>query len=329
MQIYVNEQELDAELGGEKNLEEVYEAVNRWTTDNKKYILSLKVDHRDVSVAGLSDVGTEEVERVDFYIGDEMDMVLSTLGEMDRYVDQIGEVLFEQDKLTIDDSVNLKDGVHWMRQIMTSVSTILHLDLSEVYSPMTERNNDKGPSVEHMLATLETVAGEFNEQTTREDIEGFLLVLRDLKMYLMGLITQLRSMSAGREELLESVEEFEMSIPKLTEQIVSINEAFGAGKDGEALGSLERVTEQLNQYVASLFALDHQMGKGEDGLGRLALNGISFQEQADALTGLLRDLSSALEESDIVAAGDILEYELTDKLVEIRPYLSEIRSMSA
>ena len=332
MEIYVNEHVLDAEMAGEKNLAEVYEAINRWSADNKKYILNLRVDSQDVPIRSLEDFSTDSVNRVDFYIGDELDMVLSTLEETDRYVDQIGEILFGRDRLTKEDLGNLLEGVHWMRKIMGSISGILHLDLSEMHSPLVAQEKTPENSVEACLGAMEAAvstleASLLEEKSERPAIESFLNELRSFKLFVMGLSTQLESMNAGREELVEALEEFEARIPEITELIISINEGFNTGKDLESLEKLEGLTEGLNQYISALFALDWQLKQNEEaGFAEIELEGVPFQDRSADLTALLRDLSDALEENDIVAVGDILEYELTEKLEQIRPYLKEICS---
>jgi len=330
MRIYVNEQELDASLSGEKTLDQVYEAVSRWSSDHKKYILNLKVDSREISIQRLADIPADGVDRVDFYIGDEMDMVLSTLTEMDRYVDQIGSTLVERTELERDDAENLREGTRWMSQIMGSVAAILSMSLDETYSPLYPKGDDNSRSIASILEGMKDMANGLEEGAGLDRIGDYLGELRAIKIYVTALRMQLGAMHAGREELLEIVEDFEEAIPELVVRIVGINESFGAGKDLAALESLDEVTEKLNGYIASLFALDHQLRQsGENGFSSLEIEGIPFSRRADSLMVLLRDLSSALEDNDIVATGDILEYELTEQLELIKTYLPEARRMAS
>lgn len=329
MQIFVNEQELDAEMADEKTVAEVYEAVSRWSADNNKYILNLKVDTEEVSLARLKEVATDAVRRLDFYIGDEMDMVLSTLAETDRYIEQIGSTLFEREALDHNDRANLIEGVHWMMQIMNSVSSILHLELSGVFSPLAseERRPDEtvAANMERLTAIAEAFSGEESEVVSG-DIEKFLIELRHIKLFVMALIMQLETMSAGREELIEMLEDFETRIPSIAQDLVGINESLNGGRDSEGMQALETATDALNRYIAALFALDHQLIRNEElGLMNTEIDGVPFNVRADSLTAMLKDLSSALEETDITAVGDILEYELSEQLKELRPYLTSIR----
>jgi len=325
MQIYVNDQQLNATLSGEKNLAEVYEAINRWSSDNRKYILNLLVDSREISVKGLASIPTEAVHRVDFYIGDEIDMVLSTLDELDRYLDQIGSTLFEMENIAANEANNLKDGVHWIRQIITSVASILHIDLGGSVLSSQEKESE---SMEAILAHLEKGSEAFLSGSDKQSIEAFLEDLRSFKAFVMRLILQLKMIGAGMEEIQETVEEFESKTDELNKEIVSINELLGAGKDREALDQLESVCSTMNRYVTALYALDYHLSRqGEKTLSNIVFGEVSFMEIAGELTELLRDLTSALEENDMVALGDILEYELTAKITSIQPYLTEIRQI--
>lgn len=325
MQIFVNEQKLDAEVTGEENLEEIYDEISRWSAEHKKYIIGFRVNEKDIAVGDLQTVTTDGVDRIDFTIGDEMDMVLATVTELDRYVDQVGSVLFEANTLTEKEIRDLNDGLHWVRQIMGSLSTILKLDL-EMTTPSLSGKSDETVSIAAVVDSLEQRALELPEKNGRETIDGFLEDLRSLKYFIMKLHLQIRSLSAGVEELIELVEEFEKGIPGIIEEAIHINESFSQGDDRDALESLDGFSEKLHLYVSALYGLDYRMTvEGSDGVFGVEVDGIPFQNITRALTTLLEELSGALEENDIVAAGDILEYELGDRLKEMAPYLSLIR----
>ncbi len=328
MEIYVNEQELDAELSGEKNLAEIYEAVNSWTQEHRKYILGLKVDDEEIAVGRLAGIPTEGVARVDFYIGDETDMMLATIEELDRYVDQVGSTLFTREIISAEDAANLREGMDYIRQIIGSVSALLQIDLASRPAAVTALDDIQEEPLEAILARMEKQITVLGAGAGREPIEHFLADLRDFKLFLMQLILRTRTLGAGLEELLETVEDFERGLPDLIEEIISINAQFNSGKDAGALETLDRITMRLHDSISALFALDYKL-RARDGstIAGLEIEGVPFRKRADALTGLLRDLSGAFEENDIVAVGDILEYELTARLEELRPYLAEIRQL--
>ncbi|HMW60958.1 MAG TPA: hypothetical protein PKA91_14990, partial [Leptospiraceae bacterium] len=93
MQIYVNNTELEAQLTDEQNLLQVYDAVSDWTRANHRYILGIQVDQKIMAPDHLEEINTASVDRVDFRIGDEIEMMAESVAEMDRYIDRIGNSL--------------------------------------------------------------------------------------------------------------------------------------------------------------------------------------------------------------------------------------------
>ncbi len=328
MQIYINDQMLDAELSGEKNVSEVYEQVNKWSSEHKKFILELKVNKEEVSLGNLDSIPVDNVERLDFYVGDEMEIVLTTVDELDQYIDKAGSALFEMEQVTDKDVLDLKEGVHWIRQIMSSLSSILHMDLNALNPEFAIKGGEDSQSVEEILIHLETIVEDFNSENIKGQIEKFLQYLRKLKHFVMKLQMQLKAMHADTAELLDIIKEFESEIENVCNEAIEINSGFNAGKDREALDNLDRYLEKINVYISALYALDYKSNlESERSIMHHEKNGEPFHIHVSALTELLHDLSSALEENDIVAAGDILEYELTEKLQLLIPYLSGIRHL--
>lgn len=325
MQIYVNEQKLDASLAGEKDLEQVYEEVNRWSAEQKHYIIDILVDKQEVPITKLKEYDVSSVERIDFIIGNELDMVLSTVEELDRYIDQVGSALFEQNEITEKNITDLRDGMHWIREIMGSLSAILKVDLNAFHPAFAVKSGEDSHTVEMVLVNLENHVDQFHSDRGESALHGFLDDLRVFKYFIMKLQLQLRAMNATVDELLEIIFEFEQKIPELAGQSVEINASFHAGRDANALEELDILTEKLNLYISAVYALDYKMlREGLNVIMTLEDNGRAFHELASSFVELLQDLSSALEDSDIVAAGDILEYELSERLNEFVPYLRGI-----
>ncbi|MBL8021561.1 MAG: hypothetical protein JNM27_17960 [Leptospirales bacterium] len=325
MQIYVNNTELDARLTDESNMAQVYEAVSKWTQANRKYIIGVEVDHQILSPEQMADVATANIERVDFKVGDEVDMMLDSVAEMDQYVERVGAILFERNHLTPEEIQNLKDGTLWISQIIRTSCAILRLNPEGIMCPVVGEEGAVAMSVQEILGNLAESAGLIKQEDPAT-VQDYLADLRDLRFFILKLKMQLMTLNAGLEELLEVVEEFEVKIPSLVEEIVQINAMFQSGQDFQALENLDNVIERLNSYLSAMFATEYRMVQ-EKGMNLPAGEHGSFQAAADAMTTILKDLSSAMEQSDIVALGDILEYEMTEKLKQLRPFLGEMREI--
>ena len=328
MNIYVNEQKLEAELTGERNLKEVYESFRDWISEHKKYILGVSVDRKETPVtsSSLDTMEPENVGRLDFYIGDEMDMLLHTLGEMDHYVDQIGTTLFDQENLSAEDISHLQEGIQWIQQIMTSFSSMLKIDLKNM-SVLLPENSDSDPIAE-ILERLKDYSQNFHNGSVRKDIEVFLGDLRSFKFFLMKLDLQLKSMGIDGSELISTVEKFESGMNPLIDKIISVNEKFQRGKDKEALQDLDGIAAELHACVAVLHAVEQRLLRDQGhSIQELSVGNLSFPKLMKDLAALLKDFNDALETNDFVAVGDIMEYELTEKLASLRPFLTEMKQL--
>ena len=339
MQIYVNDEKLDATLNGEKNLKEVYGFIDSWLSQSKRYILNTSVDQKEVPLNSLAEIPIDTVKRFDFHVGDEMDMLLSSVRELDLYIDQVGSTLFEREKLKVKEVRDLKEGLKWCREILQSISSMVGLSLNAMQiglpmksgqglDPQGKDSGEKGKGAENVASLLECL--EKRLQTLKEDhsssdIESFLIDLRVLKSFVIRLEMQLRSMAAEPDELVKVIDDFANYIPNFKEKLVDINASFQKGRDLQALDALEQISANLNLCITALYAVDYRTQKGgESKITELSVDSLSFYEAASELASLLQELSNALEEGDIVAVGDILEYELTEKLDKLQVYLREI-----
>ncbi|MBI3394309.1 MAG: hypothetical protein HY042_00585 [Spirochaetia bacterium] len=328
MKVFVNEQPLDAQMADNEGPVQVYQAVDSWVRENHRFLLGMRADGVEILPGDLDAVEPGSVDRLEFFVGDEIDMVLVTVEELDNYVDQVGSTLFENERVSPEEKTQLCEGIQWIRQVMDSVSHILRLDLAAVISPIAGED-----SLDAVLARIEKKAADINtgdSEGQSQALDAFVEELRNLKFYTIRLRLQLRTMHSGAEELVEAIEEFEKNIETLVESVISVNVAFQSGRDVDALASLDQITEKLHYYVAALYALEYQENRaGRPGIAKLALGGAAFDQKVVHLTNLLVDLSTALEEGDITAAGDILEYELTAAIKALAPYLPEIREVVA
>jgi len=322
MQIFVNDERLEAQLSGETHLNQVYDSIGKWTAGNNKYLLGFLVDGQEVMVEDLHGIEISMTDRIDFFIGDEVDMMITTIEELDRYLDQIGNTLFLGTECTETDLNNLNEGVHWIRQIMGSISSILKIDLETTTVPVFEVSQ----SLSNILDNLEGLSESLLINFTPETVDEFLEYLRGIKFFALRLGMQLRTMHADMDELIDIIDEFDREMDGLLSEIASINESFNSGNDQEALDMLQIGSEKLNRYLSVIYALDLKVsGTGGESLFTIERENRALSVVAEQITQLLRNLSEALEKNDLVTAGDILEYELTESLSILKPYLPEIR----
>lgn len=327
MNIYVNDQKLDASLNEEKTLRDVYDAVDQWTRNQNHYIMNLLVDNQEVAPSRLESMDLKSVERMDFTVADHDHFIVEAAHELDRYLDQVGSFLFQKEYLTAQQMQDLREGYQWIDQAVESLAGLLNLDLENLVVPLPE-GQVSAPIAHTMNAlrlSMDSLATSVEQgKDQKEELETVLLHMRPIKSMSMRLALQLAAQSAGMEELAEALEQFESKLPQFKEEIVSINEDFQSGREAQALENLDSVVEKLQGFMSCLFALEARCKNA--GMEEAQSGDLTFSQAAADLMELLRDLSSALEENDITAAGDILEYELTEKLDIIRPFPEVLRN---
>ena len=110
MIIYVNEEVLETKLEEEKTIGEVYQGVNSWIESSGKYLVSCLVDGLEKNPSELNEIQIDSVNRLDFYIGEDIDILIASLLELDKYIDGVGNTLFGRDSLTQNETHDLKEG---------------------------------------------------------------------------------------------------------------------------------------------------------------------------------------------------------------------------
>lgn len=243
-----------------------------------------------------------------------MDFLVSTLTELDLYVDKVGSTLFGRDSLTEKESGELSDGIKWIGSVLDSASNLLHLKLDQI-KPM-----GTGNTVSQILAEISSNCGSLDNTET---IENFLEHLRDLKLFIMDLIARTQVLDLDLPTLKEILNTFIENIGGLKEAFVKVNESYQSGKDEVAIELLTQSISQINVLLTSFITL--KLKKPDLDFSEIEINGIGFEEKTGELNEILASIAVALEEKDIIRAGDSIEYELPGTLDEMLPFLKLIR----
>jgi hypothetical protein len=318
MQIYVNDQIVETKLEKEKNLGEVYEAVSNWVESSGKYLVSCRLDGQEVNKESLYDISIDDNTRLDFFVGEEYDMLQASLQELDNYVDKVGNTLFGRDSLTEREATDLSEGMTWISSVMQSTQSLLKLNFESI-KPM-----GRGKSVREIVDYLKE---NHTHLETPDSIGGFLEHLRDFKLFLMDLITRTQILELSEKELKALIREFFLSMNELKTDFRKVNEMYQSGKDQSALDILTDSISKLNAILACLISLKNKPEQKE--LEEIQENGKSLGEATQSLKSILEKIAQAYEESDIIYAGDLIEYELPEVLDELVPFLRKISEQGA
>lgn len=313
MEIFVNDHKLDVNLETEKTLGDVFQGVSKWVETNGKYIVSCFADGQDFGVQEMGELDYLEIKRMDFIIGEEMDVLISSLEELDRYVDTIGNTLIGRDSLTESETRDLAEGIIWIDSIVTSAKKLLKLKLDAI------RPMGKGKNVEEILDHLHKTVTHLESV---EVIDTFLEDLRDLKLFILDLRNRTAILDLDKDKLLDIVKEYSENMDSIKSDFILINENFQSGKDFKASEILTNSISKLNTLLTALISLKNShpdLDLESVKVGDEELSGFS-----KSLNEVLAQVASALESNDIVLAGDILEYEIPDYLERFQPFLDQI-----
>ncbi|MDX1957469.1 MAG: hypothetical protein SFU98_02795 [Leptospiraceae bacterium] len=314
MKIFINEEELNTTLEKEETLGEVYTQITKWIESQGKFVLHCFVDGKETLQEELNQLNVQGTGRLDFYIGENLDLTVSALIELDKYIDKIGNTLFGRDSLTENETKDLKDGLEWISEMLTYTSSILRLNLEEIH-PIPEGN-----SVKTILSNLKS---ELNSLETVKSIESFLENLRDLKLFVMGLVNKTSLLTVDESTIEEVMKAYSENMEVLKKEFIRVNENFQSGKEALASELLQHSIERLEILLSALSSLK---AKFPEKMSSLLVGGKSLEDSVERLHSLLKEVANSLEKNDLVMAGDLLEYELTDVLDSFVPYLKEIRT---
>ncbi|MBE7413136.1 MAG: hypothetical protein L6Q54_12105 [Leptospiraceae bacterium] len=314
MKIFVNNEPLNGALDNEKNLGEIFDAMNKWIESQGKFLMNFLVDGKELDKSEMNSIEISSAERFDFYIGEEMDMLRSSLLEFDNYIDKIGNTIFGRDSLTEKESADLVEGIGWMLSIMNSAKILLKLDLTRI-KPM-----GKGKNVQEILDFMEMNSSKLDSFSS---IEDYLENLRDLKLFLMDLTGRVSAIDLTTDALVDIVHTYSENMDTLKNEFIKVNENFQSGKDLIASELLSHSITRLNVLLTGLISLKQK--NPEFDLDNIKINDQLFSEVNNQLNDSLARTALALEANDIVQAGDILEYELPEILESLVPFLKVIK----
>ncbi len=280
MQVLVNEKPLEFKLENEIRLEQVLEHVQEWASQKNFYILdyeALGKENQSVGEKALS----SEIETVSIQLGDQRDLIVENLEEVNRYIDKVGSYLAErvtlEQAVAEDKALEIREGLNWVGDSIKSIEKQLLVKKSE------------------FKVLLNNISNLDIKNDTLEIIEN----LAQIKDRVFILIKNGRFSNLKPDEIAELTTEFKKQIPATVEKLEKVAEFLTAGKEGEAFQTLEGLID----YVS-------------DGVAVMAQNQ-EKSETCDKLVALMKELMGALDNNDLVTAADIVDFDFKDLLQEL------------
>jgi len=245
MKIYVNEEILDSRIEKEETLGDIYEEIKRWAESQGKFLLQCLVDGKEMQKDELKSILIDSADRLDFYVGENLDVLIAGLIELDKYIDTVGNTLLGRDSLTEKENRDLKDGVHWISEVLDSAKSLLKLDYSRI-TPIPGGNN--------LQKIIDNITNDFSKLDSISSVENYLENLRDLKLFTMTLINKTSILGVDLKTIKDIISTYADNMEVLKKEFIRINENFQSGKDavaGELLNhSIGRLHIMLSSFVS-------------------------------------------------------------------------------
>lgn len=312
MQIYINDEKLDSTLDDEQNLGQIFDQITKWIESQGMIILNCMVDGKEPSGDSLHNISINNVNRLDFYIEEKMNILESSLLELDKYIDTIGSTLFGRDSLTEKESSQLSEGVEWVKEVLLSSANILNFKLDE-------KKSNKEDNILNIISILVSNVKQLDSIT---NIEKYLDNLRNLKLFVMTLINRMTLLALDDEMIKGIIETYSNNMDLLKNEFIRVNEYFQSGKDAIAGELLNINIEKLHLLISGLLSIDAKLP--EKNISNIKILDKSFKDVTTELNEVMSKIESSMAMNDIIQAGDILEYELPEVLDKFVPFLKEI-----
>ena len=316
MKIYLNEEILDSRIEKEETLADIYEEIKRWAESQGKFLLQCLVDGKEMQKDELKSILIDSADRLDFYVGENLDVLIAGLIELDKYIDTVGNTLLGRDSLTEKENRDLKDGVQWISEVLDSAKSLLRLDYSRI-TPIPGGNN--------LLKIIDNITNNFSKLDSISSVEEYLENLRDLKLFTMTLINKTSILGVDLKTIKDIISTYADNMEVLKKEFIKINENFQSGKDAVAGELLNHSIGRLHIMLSSFVSIKGRFP--EYNLDSIEIEGETLGDTIDKLNTLLSQVVKSLEINDIVMAGDLLEYELPDILEKFVPYLRRIKEI--
>ncbi|MFN3605209.1 MAG: hypothetical protein ACK4UJ_10925 [Leptonema sp. (in: bacteria)] len=318
MKIYINDQNVDYKIEDEKNLEEVYSYIEKEVRKFEKYIIDYKYTLRENrGFKFLRDIPVDIVNEFYLYTGDIKELIYFNLRSLYEYIDEIGSYFFLNESINVNSLKGLKEGFNHIYELVNMIKKYLGESYESISIKLPE---DVEKNFKNSFENLIGLIHQLDENNYKILKEGILLELRVLRIFAE------RNMYAMLSEVLEDVdvinalEEFYNKIDTFSENLSNININFQTGKESHAIELFLKILEDIDIYITILVSA---IEKKKEALPLELYNKVKdvFKE----ITNKMEQLAKALDKNDIIELGDILEYEFTESLNELKNYLPEIK----
>ena len=293
MVLKVNGEKLDFTLENEKNALDVVNSTVKAVHNEDALVATVLIDGKyyaleDEALAGMK---VDEIGEIDIELSSREELSTDLLVECKGMLKNIAADLRQNGYAH---TVQFQELFNWISGTIQAIGSVTRMNLAESRL---------------LLSTMKQITDYLNSEEKNEDkIPSLASIVENLVDYIEAIRLKITA------DFDITGDQLEKEIEKCLTLLPEISSAFQMGKDREALGKINQV---ISVIELCSFYLQKNLGSftGEE------------REEVDEfykdINSLLNQIVEAFENGDVVLLGDLMEYELPDKLEHYRSLVLE------
>lgn len=321
MDIFLNGKPVEYEIETETTLGEIIDCIAKWLLGQGAVLVSGRLDGQSFDLVENAEIRARSIkahQKLEFESQNARLLVIETVSELRQYLDRVARLApgLPDKEITGETVKQLVEGLWWCEDVFKRVEEILRLSYREIEfegEKLHKRLLRLGDIRDHIGAAHS--AG--NHAALRGLLRDSVAPICDTLVRAIPVILEKGELNYPGDELKEELEELLPTMQQLPERLEAIaikisigDSAKGMQEFSEAVSALERAFLFVEKGRKELAIPDEE----------LVMDGKSFEERNQALSGILSELIEAFERRDRVLIGDLIEYEIapvTEALVAI------------
>lgn len=293
MIITINEQAVDFTLEGEEKAFDIYKSISSFLKESHHLIYSFIIDDLETDPEEMDewkDKKASNISKIEITALTEKEYLLTGLLTVAEYINLLLRSLSENSQTTLDDL---------MKEYPTIAKNI----------PILIKGNH-GELIGQVLNSTVDKSGLLNGKFIETYRETFFKEISNIAELINSAA---REIEDPTKELHSSIGVLENLIPQLNEVSILLQ----TGQDQKAMGLIITLTELLQKIlrIISIFDTDN-----------IFINDESYDIFSVNLNSILNELAEAFDARDSVLIGDLLEYEISPKLILLSNVVNSIKN---
>ncbi len=317
MNILINGKQLGFKLEAEKNAKEIVWAIKSWAAADGRIISSLSVDGKRYELdneKALEELSVDTILGMDFTVESTRDLIISTISEAVHYSSKVLD--FDLKRIDAEQMKNLKDGLQWLHDAFAASRLVMGVD----YDTFTFEDR----TFSGVLQELSVLGRSLSAEALGKDDSLALKIKETVRFFVIFMEALRQKLFAGTDEPMDVVEQMKTAMEffdSYAEKSDEIAALLQTGKELEGLEKLSILTAYLESSIRILVNL--RTVEGLDLEGR-TVGEKPFVEFIADLQSVLKEIIGAFDNKDIVLLGDLIEYEIPEKVDHLNALFKEI-----